>query len=325
VLARLYSTMGAASMAGGLAGAAFGKTFARRVEPEFFLLAGAALLTAGALVSVVAHRIFAVEIRAESEWPMPGPKKGTFPWPRELAELLHHRYTVLMAGVGMAASIVGVLIEFQFYSSAATVAGSEQDLLNVFANFYIALNAAAVLIQLFGAPPLQRHLGVHGSLLILPAALTFASVVVAASASVLGRAALRVAEGGLKSSIHRSSWEQAYLPLDRPRRAVAKILVDGVASRLGEGTAAAVLILMATADGGELPWIPILMVFGSGVWVALTVALRRSRNSPGLVPDWERDLRPDLPIPDGCITVGTLGDGLQRHKLSQESNGRAPK
>ena len=37
VHARLYSTMGAASMVGGLLGAAFGKTFAGQLSPEAFL------------------------------------------------------------------------------------------------------------------------------------------------------------------------------------------------------------------------------------------------------------------------------------------------
>ena len=61
----------------------------------------------------------------------------------------------------------------------------------------------------------------------------------AASASGLGRTALRVAEGGLKSSIHRSNWEQAYLPVARRLRPVAKIMVDGVGMRVAEGLAAA--------------------------------------------------------------------------------------
>ena len=149
----------------------------------------------------------------------------------------------------------------------------------------------------------------YGSLLILPASLLGASLVAAASASSLARAWLRVAEGGLKSSIHRSSWEQAYLPLDRSRRAFTKILVDGVAARFGEGTAAAILLMAGPH------WIAAILIGGTALWLALTVALRKSRQSPDLLP--EAELRPDIPIPDGCITVGTLGEGLQRHKLTE--------
>jgi AAA family ATP:ADP antiporter len=315
VLARLYSTMGAASLVGGLLGAMFGKSFARRLEPEWFLMLGAALLVAAAVVCVWAQFSFPVESHRENPGAMPVPNAGAIPLPHQLLALLRHRYALLMAAVGWVGSIAGVLIEFQFYESAARAGGSEQDLLNLFANFYVALNLAAVSLQILATPPLQRRLGVHGSLMILPTALAAAAVVtVATSAAVLGRAALRVAEGGLKSSIHRSNWEQAYLPIDRSRRAEVKLLVDGVASRVGEGTAAVLLLLPGAAGAGS--WIGVVLIAAAVAWLALAAALRRSRQGPGLIPDWEKELRPDLPIPDGCITVGTLGEGVQRDTLS---------
>jgi hypothetical protein len=174
-------------------------------------------------------------------------------------------------------------------------------MLHLFANFYIVLNGAAVLLQLLGAPWLQRTLGVHGSLVILPSTLLGLSTLVAFTTSTLARAGLRVAEGGLKSSIHRSNWEQAYLPLDRMRRAVAKILVDGVAARVGEGTAAMLLLaaLPQTSAIGARSWVAVVLIVGSCIWLALTVALRQSRHAPDLLPERPDEYRADLPIPDG--------------------------
>jgi ATP/ADP translocase len=323
VHARLYSTMGACSMLGGLAGAVFGKTFADRLSPQAFLLLGAALLVCGASVAALAHRTFPVDLLPENSNAMPGPDDGEAPSPGALLGLLNNRYTVLLAAVGMIASVVGVLIELQFYWGASSIAPTEREKLHLFANFYLVLNALAVLLQVIGAPVLQRRFGVYGSLLILPAALLGVAMVVALSASALARASLRVAEGGLKSSIHRSNWEQAYLPLDRSRRAVAKILVDGVASRIGEGTAAA-LLLAAPPDisGGpaRVSWITVVLIAGSVAWLLLTVRLRSSRSGPDLLPESPDDFRTDLPIPDGCITALTVGDGLQRHKLNAKSS-----
>jgi hypothetical protein len=301
VLARLYSTMGASAMLGGLTGAAFGKTFANRLAPEAFLLLGAALLMAAAAVVKIAHRAFPVDVFVENQGPMPVPDEGAVPPPMAMLRLLKHRYTMLLAGVSMIASVVGVFIEFQFYWAAASAAGSEREMLNLFANFYIVLNGTALLLQVFGAPPLQRLLGIYGSLVILPASLLGVSALLALTTSTLARAGLRVTEGGLKSSIHRSNWEQAYLPLDRPRRAVAKILVDGVASRIGEGTAA--MLLLATRPqvtaSVERSWVMAVLIAGSSLWLALTMALRRSRQAPDLLPEIPGELRADLPIPDG--------------------------
>ena len=303
-------------MLGGLAGAAFGKTFANRLDPQTYLLAGSALLVAGAAVTWLAHHTFSADVQRENSGPVP--VAGAVPMPRDLLELLNHRYLRWMTAVGMITSLVGVLIEFQFYWSAARVGGSSSENLNLFANLYLLLNAAALLLQVFGMPPLQRLFGVHGSLMILPAVLVGASAAVAATTSTLMRAGLRVTEGGLKSSIHRSNWEQAYLPLDRPRRALAKILVDGIASRVGEGLAAAILLVLipVMAVSHADSWLILLLIAGSVIWTLLTVAMRRSRRTPGLANELWEELRPDVPLADGCITVATLGEGLQRVQLS---------
>jgi AAA family ATP:ADP antiporter len=298
VLARLYSTMGASSMTGGLAGAALSRNLAHRLEPESFLLIGAAGLVLAALINVLAHRSFPViEIRRQNA--VPAPEGGVMPPPAEMLGLFRHRYIMLLTAVGMIAALVGVFIEFQFYWSASAAGYSGRENLHLFANFYIVLNAAAVLLQVLGMPPLQRRIGVYGSLFVLPAVLIGASAVVLASANAMTRTGLRVAEGGVKSSIHRSNWEQSYLPLERAKRATAKLLVDGMAARIGEGAAAALLVLwlhMADRNPMWMTWIPFA---GSVLWFLLTFALRRSREGSGLVPDEEVVYRSDLPIPDG--------------------------
>jgi len=58
---------------------------------------------------------------------------------------------------------------------------------------------------------------------VLPAALFGGATVVLLMGSLLARAGLRVAEGGLKSGVHRTTWEQAFLRL--PRAAVYPVAV----------------------------------------------------------------------------------------------------
>ena len=54
---------------------------------------------------------------------------------------------------------------------------------------------------------------------------------------------LRVTEGGLRSSVHRSMWEQAFIPVDSTDRSSVKIAVDGVAARIAEAIGAIVILL----------------------------------------------------------------------------------
>ena len=162
-----------------------------------------------------------------------------------------------------------------------------------FADFYLWLNGAALALQLFFAPALQRRLGVQGSLLVLPVSLVGAVAAALATGSASARSGLRIAEGGIKSSIHRSSWEQSYLPVERATRAPVKLLVDGMAARAGESIAA--VVLMAGAAVLDISAITRILLGATLLWLFLTIVLRRSLGADAE----QHQLRPDLPIPDG--------------------------
>ena len=80
VLARLYSTMGASSLLGGLMGAAIARSLAPAMEPRAYLLIGVAGLLLTAMVNAAAHRTFpAMRMRSESGLPMPSTQGGVIP------------------------------------------------------------------------------------------------------------------------------------------------------------------------------------------------------------------------------------------------------
>jgi AAA family ATP:ADP antiporter len=289
--------MGASSLLGGFAGAAVGRALAGSLEPRWFFLLGAIGLVLTAIVNIVANRLFPVSMTPESDLPVPSTDGGELPDSQRLRALLNDRYVALLAAIALFGSVAGVLIEFQFYSSAA---GRGSAAAITFADFYLWLNGAALVLQLVVTPILQRRIGVNGSLFVLPVALVGGAAIALVTGSALARAALRIAEGGLKSSVHRSNWEQSYLPVERDNRAPVKLLVDGMASRTGESVAA-LLLLIAGA------WLFPILLGTTVLWLALTVLLRRSLGAEDLA-----ELRPDLPIPEGCITVATFGEGMQR-------------
>lgn len=293
VLARLYATMGAASMLGGLTGAAMAKTLAPMMNPRLYLLVGVAALALTAIVNALAHRTFpVVHMQAVNDLPLPSTEGGAVPESAHVLPLLFgNRYVALLASIAVLASVAGVLIEFQFYWSAVR---DNRSSAATFASFYLWLNGAALALQVFVTPVLQRRVGVPGSLFVLPAAMLGGAALALATASPLARAGLRIAEGGLKSSIHRSNWEQSYLPVERSSRASVKLLVDGMASRTGESLAS-ILLIAGGAMLMEGDFVFRVLLATAALWFALTIWLRVSlRDSKAF-----EDLRPDLPIPDG--------------------------
>ena len=122
---------------------------------------------------------------------------------------------------------------------------------------------------------LQAKLGLSGALLLLPAALLGSSGVFAVLTIVHSRTILRMIEGGLKASIHRSMWEQVYLLIARPYRDMAKTVVDGAFQRLAEGLGSLVLVLwFATShkpvEQLNFSWILWVIMAAMVLWLGLT-------------------------------------------------------
>ena len=119
------------------------------------------------------------------------------------------------------------------------------------------------------------------------------------------RSLLRVTEGGIKSSIHRSIWEQSFLPFDRAKRAIAKLLVDGAGVGLAEGMAAGALLIWLRIGVGErdivgtdIRWITWLLLMIIIVWLLLSHGMSRSWSAKVRAVDLEEAVSPETRIPD---------------------------
>lgn len=295
-LRRSYALIGAASIAGGTAGAILALVVAPLLDPRELLLAGSVGLVLSAATTAVAQRRWAPRpLLAEAAARPPGPD--------DFRHVLAQRYSLMLLIVAMLTGLVGILVEFQFYVAAAQSGNTGRENAVFFANLYLVLNGLALVTQLWAEPRIQRRLGVRGSLFILPVALVTGAGALLVNASVLTRSMLRITEGGIKSSVHRSNWEQAYLPLDPAQRAAAKLLVDGAGARMAEGAAAVLLFLWIRAVmvdpellAQDSRWLTWALIGTASIWVGLTVVLRRS-----LKPAEERlrsEGRLDVPIPD---------------------------
>ncbi|MEO8682443.1 MAG: hypothetical protein ABI665_25570, partial [Vicinamibacterales bacterium] len=277
-LASAFSGAGAASILGGLLGAGLARGLAPWVAPRGLLLISAVVLAAAMLAMVLTHRRFS---------PVEAPVlTGPIVAAPAFTTAFGQRYVRLLLSIAALTAVCGVLIEFQFYRAAAAYSGADGDRTALFANFYIGLSLAALAIQWFVAPRLQAAIGLTSSLLILPGAIVGLLPAVLGLASGTMHAVLRLTEGGLKSSVHRSSWEQTYLLIGAGCRTEAKLLVDGVGTRVAEGLCALFLYLGlvgAPAGSGSNGLFYALLV-ASILWVSLTIRARRVLEPGGATP-----------------------------------------
>jgi hypothetical protein len=295
-LARAYGIIGAASMGGGIAGGLAAGLLADQLGARHLLSAGAAGLLLSALVMARAHARYPA-----MHPPLEDAAAGARLALPSALRVVRRPYALALLGTGMLAALAGVLVEFQFYLAAATSGRGTADQVRFFSGFYVFLNAIALAVQIVVLPRMSRSLGRSSGLLVLPIAVLGGASILLASASFVARSALRIAEGGLKSSIHRASWEQAFVPLGAAERAVAKLLVDGAGARIAEGLAASAVwvwlhLIVRDGDlvGRDIQWVTWTLLGCTILWFVLTRSL--GRHMPVRVDP--ADYRPEVLLPD---------------------------
>jgi ATP/ADP translocase len=232
--ARAFSRIGAATLAGGMTGGLISKGLAPYLDAKWLILLAAGIIFGAVAVVRHIHRRFPNNVAAKTG---NDNRKSSFFAP------LGNQYALILLLISMTGALSGLLIDFQFYAAAASARMGSKGNANFFANFYILLNFSSLLLQLFATPRIQDKVGLRGGLMVLPFALIGGATFATAAATAFSRSVLRVTEGGLRSSVHRSIWEQAFIPVDSSERSSVKILVDGIAARIAEALGAVVILL----------------------------------------------------------------------------------
>jgi ATP/ADP translocase len=307
--ARLFSRIAASSLAGGILGGFIAKALVPVIEARWLIFIGALMILGAAAVVAVAHRRFPAEATVKQA--LEARRWTTF-------APLANPYARTLLLIAMAGALAGLLIDVQFYISATSAAMGSRGNANFFANFYIMLNFSSLLLQLFAAPRIQDKLGIRGGLMILPFALFGGASFASAAATAFSLSVLRVTEGGLRSSIHRSIWEQAFIPVSSGERSVVKLAVDGVGARIAEGIGAAAIFvwLRAVAPGATtlaglnthwMAWVTLATVV---VWLVITRRLHiQTKTVTGKRPPAAREIDCER-FPDQCPCTTELGKGI---------------
>ena len=313
VAARSFSRIGATSLAGGMIGGFLSKGLAPYLEPQWLVFLGALITLIAAGAAVKTHRSFPLDAGTKRER-REGQKGG-------VSIAFSKRYARMLLLISMTGALAGLFIDFQFYAAVSSAQMGSKGNASFFANFYIMLNLGSLILQLFAAPKIQDKLGLRGGLLILPLALLGGATFVTAAATALSRSVLKVTEGGLKSSIHRSIWEQAFISVDSSERSVVKVFVDGIGARIAEGLGATLLFVwlmhIDTSDptGLNTGWIAWMLLLTAAVWLWLTRNLRLdlvrgSSAAPSVVPVRQSEIECER-FPDQCPCTTEWGKGIK--------------
>ena len=117
------------------------------------------------------------------------------------------------------------------------------------ARYYLALNVASLVVQLFLARLFVHRLGVIAAVVVTPSLLFLglAGALVAGGA-LLPILLLKGIDGSLRHSIHRITGELVYLPVSSSARGRIKPLIDGALVRAVQTVTGATFLALATAS-----------------------------------------------------------------------------
>jgi hypothetical protein len=306
---RAFSKIGAATLAGGMTGGLISKGLAPYLDPKWLIVLGAVVIFGVVALVVHIHCRFPTNVVAKRD-----DDKNKF----GILAPVSNKYALTLLFISMTGALAGLLIDFQFYATAAGASMGTKDNANFFANFYILLNFSALLLQLFATPKIQEKIGLRGGLMVLPFALAGGAAFATAAATAFSRSVLRVTEGGLRSSVHRSIWEQAFIPVDSAERSVVKILVDGIAARIAEALGAVVILLwlkQTVPDGiVNMPldtrWMSWVILGTVVSWLLITQKLRvQAKPQPARIEVSGKEIACER-FPDQCPCTTELGKGI---------------
>lgn len=310
IAARAFSKIGAATLAGGMTGGLIAKGLAPLIDPQWLILLAAMILYADVLLVAHIHGRFPTNLAAQ---------KAIDKKPVSFFAPLKSPYALTLLLISMVGALTGLLIDFQFYAAAASASMGSKGNANFFANFYILLNFSSLMLQLFATPKIQDKVGLRGGLMVLPFALAGGATFATAAATALSRSVLRVTEGGLRSSVHRSIWEQAFIAVDSTERSSVKIFVDGVGARIAEAFGALAILIWLKRLGPEgiaetpldtrwIAWVILGVVFA---WLLITQRLRTQvkRDAPRRRPTPAESIECER-FPDQCPCTTEMGKGI---------------
>jgi ATP/ADP translocase len=193
-----------------------------------------------------------------------------------LGTLSASRYLQTIAALIFVSVIVSTLIDYQFKAEAKQAYASTDELAAFFGSYYAWLSAVTMVTQVWLTGRLLMGLGLSPSLLLLPITLLVGSIGLLFRPGLFMATMTRLTEASLRTSVNRTGVEILYLPIPDFIRKKVKVFLDVTVERLGDGTAAFIILFytlwLGRSDVSLLSYFSIGLII---VWAGLVVTVQR--------------------------------------------------
>lgn len=142
------------------------------------------------------------------------------------------------------------------------------------ARIYFGLNLASIAMLAIGVTPIVRRIGVDRSLAVLPALIMLATLGVFAGVAFLAIIVLKASDGMLRYSLHKTSSELLYLPMESGLRSAVKDVIDLAGDSMAKAFASVAILGLVSLSQSRLAIASGLLLL-AGLWALAALRLRR--------------------------------------------------
>jgi len=191
--------------------------------------------------------------------------------PALFRDVLGDMYLRRIGAMALTATITLTLLDYVFKRGLVARVPAES-LGGTLASVALATNVCSALGQSFLVPRIIRTHGAVGSLTVFPALLLTGAVTGTLGPVVALAVAMRLVDGTLRFSLHRTAVELLFVPVHESLRTRAKTLVDVVTQRGGQAFASVAILLLPA----QIPIrvLTAVLAVGSAIWLFLVQRLR---------------------------------------------------
>ncbi|HEY4181671.1 MAG TPA: MFS transporter [Kofleriaceae bacterium] len=268
---KVLSAIAAGGGLGALVGSAIASVLGHFLHARY-------LVTAGAIAfAVAAMSVNMLTKGRPDEEPEDEPeteKEPIEPVKRESITGRTRRYGALLVVLAVVSTVTLTMGDMMFKRLMVERLPRES-LAMVFGATYTGLNVIALMVQIGVTPKLLEKLGVGSSLAVLPVLVLLTTSGFVITGATMAVFALKLADGGMRNSVHRVVNEILFVPMPAAEREKAKPLAESLGQRGGQAIAAGVALAIA-ADGHATKVLAIATLASCVLWLAVVATTRRA-------------------------------------------------
>ncbi|PYV91390.1 MAG: hypothetical protein DMG05_07480 [Acidobacteria bacterium] len=273
---RLFALIGAGGVLGGMLGGSFTNYGAQWFGTEWLLLWCAGFMVTSMLLAEGVWKEVTLKSNADSKPRRKSEPRATGENTGRLLKLIHssRHLSLLTAMLGITV-IIDSLTDYQLKYISYHSIGSKDQLTAFFGTLSLYRGIFSFLFQLFLTSRILKGLGVGLSILFLPTSLLLGSLVMVFYPVLSAVKFLKVSDGSLRFSIHRSSIELLYLPIPLEVKNRVKGFIDIFIDRVGLAVGGLLLLLLTRVFAlsiSQLSLVVCAMVLG---WIFLSISIRQ--------------------------------------------------